>query len=498
MVFQGFFERLDLHFGFDCFGVPIWMSGIGGMDLAAAVEKVLRRERILPNGEAVLAAVSGGLDSMVLLDVLHGLAGKRGWDLTAAHFNHGLRGEESDADEQLAREVAERLGLDFVGERADVGLAAKAKGISLEMAGRELRHRFLARIAEERGMGWAALGHHADDQLELFFLRALRGAGSEGLGGMRICGRSAYSARLWLVRPFLERRKADLRAYAKARGLVFREDATNWSGNVLRNRIRHELLPCLAGLGLSSVEKNVLRSMRILADEHQFVEAQSREWLRGKGRFSELAAAVQREVLRLELLRLGVAPSFSWIELLRHLEVGQVVEVCGGRRLQRDEWGRLADAVEESVSFLEAELLVELAGGEAVFFGGLELRFTVQTIQAVGDGRDFLKEKVKSGLGKASFGVEFFDDGLLEPRIRLRHWRSGDCFWPIGMAGTVKLQDWFVNEKVPMRERRLRVMAESEKNGLFWVEGMRIGERFKVGSGTKRVVRLEWRRRDLI
>ena len=471
------------------------MSGIGGMDLAAAVEKVLRRERLLLDGEAVLAAVSGGLDSMVLLDVLHGLAGRRGWDLMAAHFNHGLRGEESDADERLAREVAARLGLDFVSERADVGLAAKAKGISLEMAGRELRHRFFARIAAERGIGWAALGHHADDQLELFFLRALRGAGSEGLGGMRICGRSAYAEGLWLVRPFLERRKADLRAYAKVRSLVFREDATNWSGDVLRNRIRHELLPCLAGLDLPSVEKNVLRSMRILADEHQFVEAQSREWLRGKGRFSELATAVQREVLRLELLRLGVAPSFSWIELLRHSEVGRAVEVCGGRRLRRDERGRLADAVEESVSFLEAELEVALSVGEAVFFGGLELRFTVQ---AVGDGRDFLKKRAKSGLGEGSFRVEFFDAGLLEPRIRLRHWRSGDCFWPIGMAGTVKLQDWFVNEKVPMRERRLRVMAESGKDGLFWVEGMRIGERFKVGSGTKRVVRLEWRRRDLI
>lgn len=471
------------------------MSGIGGMDLADSVEKVLRRERILPNGEAVLVAVSGGLDSMVLLDVLHGLAGRRGWDLTAAHFNHGLRGEESDADERLAREVAERLGLDFVSARADVGLEAKAKGISLEMAGRELRHRFFARIAGEREIGWAALGHHADDQLELFFLRALRGAGSEGLGGMRICGRSAYAERLWLVRPFLERRKADLRAYAKERGLVFREDATNRSGDVLRNRIRHELLPCLAGLDLPSVEKNVLRSMRILADEHQFVEAQSREWLRGKGRFSELATAVQREVLRLELLRLGVAPSFSWIELLRHSEVGQAVEVCGGRRLRRDERGKLTDALEESVLFLDAELMVELAGGAAVFFGGLELRFTVQ---AVRDGRDFLKEKAKSGSGKAFFGVEFFDAGLLEPRIRLRHWRSGDCFWPIGMAGKVKLQDWFVNEKVPMRERRLRVVAESGKDGLFWVEGMRIGERFKVGSGTKRIVRLEWRRRKPI
>lgn len=495
MIFQGFFERLDLHFGFDCFGVRVWMSGIGGMDLADLVEKLLRRERLLLDGEAVLAAVSGGLDSMVLLDVLHGLAGKRGWDLTAAHFNHGLRGEESEADERLAREVAERLGLDFVSERVDVGLAAKAKGISLEMAGRELRHRFLARIAAERGIGWAALAHHADDQLELFFLRALRGAGSEGLGGMRICGRSAYSERLWLVRPFLEQRKADLRTYAAGRGLVFREDATNWSGNVLRNRIRHELLPCLAGLDWPSVEKNVLRSMRILADEHQFVEAQSREWLRGKGKFGELATAVQREVLRLELLRLGVAPSFSWIELLRHSEVGRVVEVCGGRRLRRDERGRLADAKEESVSFLKAELVVALAGGEMVFFGGLELRFTVQTVE---DGRDFLKEKAKSGSGKASFGVEFFDAGLLEPRIRLRHWRSGDCFWPIGMAGKVKLQDWFVNEKVPMRERRLRVMAESGKDGLCWVEGMRIGERFKVSSGTKRVVLLEWRRRDLI
>ncbi len=479
-------------------GCLLWRVGLnqnGFMSLVASVEAFLRRHRLLPDGEGIFAAVSGGVDSMVLLDILSGLAGRHGWKLTVAHCNHQLRGEASEGDERLVREVAGRLGWDFVLERADVKALARAKGVSVEMAGREIRHRFFARAALARGIERAVLAHHADDQAELFFLRALRGAGSEGLGGMRVSSRSPYTAGVRLVRPLLEQRKASLLEYAREHGLSFREDATNRNREVMRNRIRHEWLPRLVAAGVAG---SVLRSMRILADEHRFIEEEGRRWLLGEGagEFAELPVALQREIVCLELLRLGVVPSFSVIEVLRCSDAGRAVAVAGGRRLCRDGGGRLVEAAGEvGLAFSKAEVWVKVAAGlPAVFFGGLELRFTVQR---VGDG-GFPLGCGGGRLAAAGWRAEVFDAGSLGERVRLRHWRPGDRFRPIGMAGTVKLQDWFVNEKVPARERRRRVAAESGKSGLFWVEGMRIGERFKVTSCTKWVVRLKWRRREAI
>jgi len=139
----------------------------------------------LGRGGALLVAVSGGVDSMVLLHVLNSLAPEWGWKLAVAHFNHQLRGRSSDRDEALVCRTAAALKLTVTVGQGDVKAFAKQSGLSLEMAARKLRHEFLARTARAGGITTIALAHHADDQVELFFLRLLRGAGGEGLAGMR-------------------------------------------------------------------------------------------------------------------------------------------------------------------------------------------------------------------------------------------------------------------------------------------------------------------------
>ncbi|MCS1409754.1 MAG: tRNA(Ile)-lysidine synthase [Verrucomicrobia subdivision 3 bacterium] len=457
------------------------------MGLIESVEATICRQQLLSDGDAVLVAVSGGVDSVVLLDLLGRLASKHGWKLTVGHCNHQLRGKASEGDERFVQEAAERMQRDFVCERVDVQAGGREKGISVEMAARDVRHRFLGRAAEERGIGKVALAHHSDDQAELFFLRILRGAGSAGLGGMKGIGRSPFVPSVALIRPLLEQSKGVLLAYAEERGLNFREDETNQSTDVLRNRVRHQLLPQLAKDYSPMVLENILRSMQVLADDHQFVEDRSRAWLEGEmaGGFPELPLALQREVLRLELLRLGIKPSFRLIEDLRVADVNLSVMAPGGRRLCRDAKGVLVDVVDEDFSFSDAETLVDLSiGDRAVSFSGLELWFA---LRAAGDG------SLRKDSGAA---LESFDAGALGAAIRLRHWHPGDRFQPIGMSGSIKLQDWFVNEKVPVEERRRRVVGESQERGLFWVEGMRIGERFKVTSGAEGIVQMEWVRRE--
>ena len=168
--------------------------------LLGQVAANVRQRGLLADGARVLVAVSGGVDSMVLLRVLQTLASERGWRLVAAHFNHRLRGAASDGDARFVERAARKLGLECVVESGDVRALARKRGWSVEMAARELRHEFLARTAKRLGIGTVALAHHADDQVELFFLRLLRGAGG-GLAGMKWQSASPADKSVAMIRP---------------------------------------------------------------------------------------------------------------------------------------------------------------------------------------------------------------------------------------------------------------------------------------------------------
>src|SRR5271170_612134 len=182
---------------------------------------------------------------MALLHALENLSAKPKWKMVVAHFNHRLRGRASDADEKLVRQTAAKMELPIVVENADVKSFAKKSKLSIEMAARKLRHEFFARAARTQKIKTIALAHHADDQVELFFLRLLRGAGGEGLAGMKWSVPSPAGAKITLARPLLGLTKNELEEFAREKKIAFREDATNFSSNFLRNRIRNELLPLL-------------------------------------------------------------------------------------------------------------------------------------------------------------------------------------------------------------------------------------------------------------
>ena len=249
------------------------------MNLPERVEHSIRERTLFRGGGKILVAVSGGLDSMVLLHVLARLAKAHQWKLVVAHFNHQLRGRSSAADERLVKRTATRLRLKFHAGRGDVKSLSQTNGVSIEMAARELRHAFLAKTARQARCRVIATAHHADDQVELFFLRLLRGAGGEGLAGMKWKADSPADRRLRLVRPLLNVDKAALAEYAKCVGIAFREDASNRSADILRNRVRLELLPLLRRRFNPAVDKSISRLMEIVSAEAEVVTALSEKWL---------------------------------------------------------------------------------------------------------------------------------------------------------------------------------------------------------------------------
>jgi tRNA(Ile)-lysidine synthase len=511
------------------------MTGLDCSDLLGHVERTIQRRGLFQDGQPILVAVSGGLDSMVLLRVLYELAAGHGWQLRVAHLNHRLRGRSGDADARLVGRVAATLGLPCVIGRSEVREFARAGGLSLEMAARKVRHEFLARKAARLALPTVALAHHADDQLELFFLRLLRGCGGEGLAGMKWRSPSPANPKVALVRPLLDQPKAALRRWAASRKLPFREDASNAQLDIQRNRIRHELLPLLRRHYQPALHRTILRLMDIIGQEAAFAAQEAREWLAhwssaGGGRraatseglglglrlgagggsaatpFGELPVAVQRRCVELQLLAQGLEPDYELVEQLRTrpdraVTVGRTAmaqnqtEGPGPRSEPEDSPLRARRVL--SVS-RDARGLVRLCQAEPAVFrpGTLEQSLCEKAGEVLFEGLR-LRWRITPGgkkprLGQA--GREFFDADRIGPRVVLRHWQPGDRFQPIGLPVPVKLQDLFTNRKVLRRQRHESIVAATTQGELFWVEGLRISERFKLRQRTKRRLQWSWER----
>ncbi len=420
---------------------------------------------------------------MVLLHVLGRLAPKHRWQLVVAHFNHQLRGRSSDADERLVRETARKLRLSFVSSGADVKRVAREGGISIEMAARRCRHDFFSREAKARGIRRIVLAHHAEDQVELFFLRLLRGAGSQGLGGMKSLAPSPWNTAVKLVRPLLECSRDEIEALALAEGVRFRDDASNDSSELLRNRVRHELLPLLRSRFQPALSKVVLREMEILSAENDFMDAEvDRHLSKPLASFDALPVALQRRVLQKQLEGEGVAPEFEWIESLRSA-AAKVISVSRNVSVCRDAYGRVLVRRSETIARSKAVVRLSFSGSKGQgTFAGLSWNWTRLPAK-------------RGGLPKFVTGTEWFDADQVGREVVLRHWRAGDRFQPIGMTTLKKLQDLFTNLKVPRAERVQRVVATTAAGEIWWVEGLRIGELFKLEPATRTRLRWSWQRR---
>lgn len=291
---------------------------------------------ILPR-HAVLAALSGGVDSVVLLHLL--CAARREGRIArvaAAHLHHGLRGAAADEDAAFCAELCRRWDVPFLMGRADVRAAADERGLSLEAAAREERYAFLRDAAHRLGADCIATGHHMDDQAETVLLHLLRGSGLAGLCGMR--PRTGD-----IARPLLAERRAGIEAYAVENGLTWRTDLTNDSPDMLRNRVRHELLPLLVSLNPAAVER-LASTAQLLRQDEAFLSSLAAGALReaaadggGYGRAALLALDGSVRSRALKRLLLAAQPDgvqrrdVERLDALLTAQTGTRIELRGGR-----------------------------------------------------------------------------------------------------------------------------------------------------------------------
>lgn len=446
-------------------------------------------EELLPSEGLVLAAVSGGPDSMALLSILNDLSRELKFRLAAAHLDHGIR-DTGGQERKLVEDFAKHLGVPVYSGAADVPGQAAKTGDSLEEAARKARYEFLSTVADEIKASRIATGHTKDDQTETVLMRILRGTGIRGLAGIP-------KRRGRIVRPLLCLGRNQTRSYCEERGILFAIDPTNDDTRILRNRIRLDLLPLLGSYN-NKVEENVLRLAGNAQDviacvraktnplvEQNLRQVSAHEWILNVARVAPLD-----DTSIVVLFGDVFAESLGCDMDFGHVHYEELV------RLVRDSRGsgKALSIPGLTIKREYENLIITKPARSAVAKSVHEhamLTFPGET-RAAGL---LVKTEILAPEGsplpslKATRQTAYFALDRLKLPLVLRSPKSGDRIQPFGMSGTKKLSDIFVDKKIPGRERaKARVVADADK--ILWVVGVATDEHARVTTETGRVVKI--------
>ncbi|MBZ4659175.1 MAG: tRNA(Ile)-lysidine synthetase [Desulfacinum sp.] len=461
----------------------------------------IQRHGLCLPGETILVAVSGGPDSTALFCALLALRHLLGYErLVVAHFHHGLRGSDADADERFVAEEARCAGCFFVSGREDVEAYRKrqGRGLSLEMAARECRRRFLFAERERLGAHRLAVGHTADDQAEEVLLRLLRGTGPEGLAAMR------PKTPEGVVRPILWASRRDVLAYLEDKGRGFREDATNREPICRRNRLRLQVLPALERIFQADVRAILCRHAELAARDGDYwrsvlaslwdrcvLEATAGRVVLDRRIVAREHPAVRGRILRKALEHVGL----SWGISMEHVENVQrlVTDSQSGRAVVLPKGVRVA---------VEGNRVVVSSPGKAPFPGEVSVREPVpmegpgectwgpwrirltraEDLPPPGPGRE---RKIR----ECGPWTAYMDAEAVAWPLQVRSFRPGDRFRPLGMEGTKKVHDLLVDAKVPKSERAL-VPIVTDREKICWIAGRRLDHRVRVTPETRNALKI--------
>ena len=419
-----------------------------------------------------LLAVSGGIDSMVMLSLFR----ESGLNGGVAHCNFMLRGNESDGDEEFVRQTALNAGFEFYSKSFDTRAFAKGKGISVQMAARDLRYRWFDELARDQHFDHIATAHHRDDSIETFVINLSRGTGITGLTGIRpVSGK--------IIRPMLFLSREEIQSHAESMNIQWREDSSNQSDKYLRNRIRHLLLPRI-NKTLPGFSEAVVKTMAQLKDSKDLLENVA-------GQFIHEAVRTTGERVEIDSDRIRQSPSAK-ILLYTVLQkygfnfdtVDNLVETLDGQPGRQFLSGTHALTVDRSVLIVQPlrsaeEPEIEIGRDVAAVQYPVNLTFRlIDTLGSYAIPRDST--------------IASLDRDTITYPLKIRRWKKGDYFCPLGMEGRKKLSDFFAGEKIPLPDKKRVWILESAGN-ILWVIGLRIDHRYRVTSATRNILQITYR-----
>ena len=441
----------------------------------------INRYNLIAEGDRLILALSGGIDSMVLADLLL----KSKVQFVAAHCNFHLRGAESDGDEKFVHEFAEKNGIQCFVKHFDTEQYAAEQGISIEMAARDLRYAWFEELRQQLGYDKIAVAHHADDQTETFFINLLRGAGLRGLKGMQ-------PQNGMIIRPMLWASREQIHQYAVENRITWREDHTNAESVYLRNKIRNQLLPVFDELH-PEARQGLYKSLEHLSSENELYRALLQEKLNqiiernGEIQSIPHSAFHIPQSAFLQAPEPVEGPTFSYqllFEWLRQYNfntdqcrfIYDAMETGIGNKYYSPTHQLVIGRNGLQLSEIKPgeDEVVQIEIGEKEILSPIHLRFSQFEKTA-----DFIIDK--------SPNVALLDADKIRFPLTLRHWQHGDRFHPLGMKGSKLLSDFFVDQKFTEWQKQNVWLLVSADDEILWVVGHRIDDRYKVTDSTKTI-----------
>ncbi len=469
-------------------------------------EKILQtimKFGMLSFNDRVLIGVSGGPDSVTLLNVLFSLKKRYNLSFFIAHLNHMLRGEESDKDVKFVKNLAQSLDLPCKVRNCNLKEITKREHLTLEEAARKYRYKFYLETARKLKINKIALGHNADDQVETVLMRFLRGTGLEGLMGIP-------PVRGKIIRPLIECSRAEIEEYCKENKIEYRVDSSNKEVIYFRNKIRLELLPLISKDYNKNI-KDIMLHLRIMVSEvsvylNQETELLFKEIVKRENpetviidleKFTPLPMALKRRIIRKsieavkgnlhsitfrhtnEMLKLTKYQSGEKeIYLPDDLRVNKIYNkmIIYKKRISKDR-------IDEVPAFWEYD--ISIPGKTEIELLDLNIETKILDFTDIKSSLYFNKKGFKEKF------LEFIDYNKVELPLKLRNRRRGDKFYPFKMKGSKKVKDFFIDNKISRSHRDLIPLLIDSKNKIIWIAGMRLDNRVKVDPDTKKVISIK-------
>ena len=424
------------------------------------VQYFIDKKILFTREDKLILGISGGADSVCLMHILLAL----NYSFELAHCNFNLRGEESAADEVFVKELAKKHQLKIHIKHFDTFEYASKNKISTQMAARDLRYAWFYDLLASENANYIAIAHHANDDVETFFINLVRGSGLKGLLGIK----EKTNA---VVRPLLSVSRLEIEHYLKEKGLLFREDGSNTSVKYLRNKIRHQLMPLLVEMN-PSIQQTISDEMKILEGVSQIYTAKVEEVR--KELMQEKEGVVQFKIS--DLLALNPLHSYLY-ELLNPYGFMTIQPIA--KALQGQSGKQFFSSTHQLVVDRDCIFISPLKSENEVF------TITEKTVDLLTP----LVLKFKISTDKTivfSTAIAKLDFGKLQFPLTLRKWKQGDKFMPLGMKKFKKLSDFFIDNKFSILDKQEQWLLCSG-NDIVWVVGYRIDERYKIETDTKKV-----------
>jgi tRNA(Ile)-lysidine synthase len=454
----------------------------------------IEENEMLQDGDKVVVGVSGGPDSMCLLHVLLKLRDRFSLGLIAAHVNHGLRGKDADDDAQYVEEYCRTNDVEFRCIKEDIHKISAERNVSDETAGREIRYEFFERLKRENDADKIAIAHNLSDQAETVLMRIMRGTGLEGLVGIKPVRDGVY------IRPLLTCARAEIEDYCSRNGINPRIDKTNFESIYARNKIRLELIPYIEknfNTDIINVLNRLAQSAKV---DSEYLEQEIEKKYKKYCKYKETKviitkeAFLEHEAVLTRLIRMGFAQVLGNLRNFDRMHIYQVIE------LQRNGTGKklmLPNGVTAFNNYGDISIYIQGEADEATYktAGVLKLRMGINELKELGLRVIVDQYPAEEGCPDKDESVKCFDSSKVNGDITLRFRKPGDKFNPLGMSGSKKLKDIFIDMKVP-QDKRDKTPLICFGDHIAWIVGYKTSDGSKIDKSTNTIIKIRVEREE--